>query len=170
MKRTLSIPSTRFILLLLLIISTFSSHGSTLSIKKKLQLKEDIHKVWPFAQTVKIEYDLVMVQLEMMDDENEKKEFLLDYENQVKERYFNDLIKLNIRQGKILLLLIDREIGHTPYQLLSTFLNPSRADFWQKCAQILGADLTLKYRPETYPDIDDVVKKLSKKDIQPYIQ
>lgn len=165
MKKTLSISARLLMLFFILTGLSFTSRGSTLSIKKKLQLKEDIQKVWPLAQTVKIEYDLVMAQLEMMDDDEAEKKFLLDYESYVKDKYFNDVIKLNIRQGKILLLLIDREIGQTPYQLLAKFLNTSRADFWQKCAQILGADLTLKYIPAIYPDMEDIIKRLSKKDI-----
>ncbi len=164
MKKTISILPLLLMLFFILTGISFTSRGSSLSIKKKLQLKEDIQKIWPLAQTVKIEYDLVMVQLEMMEDEEAEKKFLLDYESYVKDRYFNDVIKLNIRQGKILLLLIDREIGQTPYQLLARFLNTSRADFWQKCAQILGADLTLKYLPEIYPDMEDIIKKISKKD------
>jgi len=162
-SKTTTYPANLFVALLLIFCS-ISSQGSSLSIKKKLQLKEDIQKVWPLAQTVKTEYDLVMVQLEMTDDEKAEKKFLLDFESYVKDRYFNDVIKLNIRQGKILLLLIDREIGQTPYQLLARFLNPERADFWQRCAQIVGADLTLKYLPALYPDMEDIIKKISKKD------
>ena len=148
-------------------LSGFSS--GKLSVRKENQLHNDLEKVWPFLQTVKVEYELVVAQLEVMDNDSSKKMFLTDYEDYIKDAYFNQLIKLNIRQGKLLLLLIDRELGKTPYQLLVQFRDAERADFWQKIAQFLGADLKLKYDPFFYPEIESYVKELSKHEIQQYI-
>jgi len=141
----------------------------SLSAKKESQLENDLNKIWPLVQTVKIEYDLVMVQLEMMDEGEKKEKFLLEYEAFVKDKYFDEVVKLNIRQGKLLLLLIHREIGRTPYDLLKEFLNLSRANFWQKFASFLGADLKAKYSPEKYPEIETIVMNLTNQDIHPYI-
>ena len=116
-----------------------------------------------------IEYDLVMVQLEMMEEGEKKEKFLLEYETFVKKKYFDEVVKLNIRQGKLLLLLIHREIGRTPYDLLKEFLNLSRANFWQRFASFLGADLKTKYSPEKYPEIESIVQNLSNQEIHPYI-
>lgn len=143
--------------------------GISLSAKKDSQLEDDLNKIWPLVQTVKIEYDLVMVQLEMMEEGTKKEKFLLEYETFVKNKYFDEVIKLNIRQGKLLLLLIHREIGRTPYDLLKEFLNLQRANFWQKFASFLGADLKGKYSAEKYPEIESIVQNLSNKEIHPYI-
>ena len=137
--------------------------------KKEIQLNKDLNKVWPFIQTVKVEYELVLAQLEIMEDDSIKKAFLSDYEEYVKNAYFDRVVKLNIRQGKLLLLLIDRELGKTPYELLRDFRNRERADFWQKFARILGADLKGKYDPEVYPQIEEIVLKLSADSIHEYI-
>ena len=143
--------------------------GISLCAKKNSQLEDDLNKIWPLIQTVKIEYDLVMVQLEMMEEGTKKEKFLLEYETFVKNKYFDEVIKLNIRQGKLLLLLIHREIGRTPYDLLKEFLNLQRANFWQKFASFLGADLKGKYSAEKYPEIESIVQNLSNKEIHPYI-
>jgi hypothetical protein len=137
--------------------------------KRESQLYDDLSKVWPFLQTVKIEYELVVAQLEIMENDSMKKAFLSDYEEYVKDAYFDRLVRLNIRQGKLLLLLIYRELGKTPYELLRDFRNRERADFWQKFAKFLGADLKSKYNPEMYPEIEEIVLRLSEERIQEYI-
>ena len=154
----------KYLLVTILIFISIS-----LCAKKDSQLESDLNKIWPLVQTVKIEYDLVMVQLEMMEEGEKKEKFLLEYETFVKKKYFDEVVKLNIRQGKLLLLLIHREIGRTPYDLLKEFLNLSRANFWQRFASFLGADLKTKYSPEKYPEIESIVQNLSNQDIHPYI-
>lgn len=154
----------KYLLVTILIFISIS-----LCAKKDSQLESDLNKIWPLVQTVKIEYDLVMVQLEMMEEGEKKEKFLLEYETFVKKKYFDEVVKLNIRQGKLLLLLIHREIGRTPYDLLKEFLNLSRANFWQRFASFLGADLKAKYSPEKYAEIESIVQNLSNQEIHPYI-
>ena len=137
--------------------------------KKDAQLNKDLNKVWPFIQTVKIEYDLALAQLETIDTDSMKKKFLDSYENYVEDTYYKDLIRLNIRQGRLLLLLIDRELGKTPYDLLEQFRNKDRADFWEKIAIFIGADLKSKYDPEVYPEIEAIVLQLSKENINEFL-
>jgi len=165
-KRAISIS------IILLLTAFFTVPGfSALSnfSKKETQLANDLKEVWPFSQTVKVEYELVMAQLEIMENDSMKKAFLADYEEYVKDTYFDRVVRLNIRQGKLLLLLIHRELGKTPYELLRDFRNRERADFWQKFAKLLGADLKLKYDPIVYPEIEEIVLKFSKEANHQYI-
>jgi hypothetical protein len=143
--------------------------SQTNSSKKELQLYEDLSKVWPFSQTVKVEYELVLAQLEMMENDSLKKDYLANYEEYVKDAYFDRLVRLNIRQGKLLLLLIDRELGKTPYELLRNFRDKERADFWQKFAKFLGADLKGKYDPKVYPEIEAIIIKLNSEKKHDYL-
>ena len=165
-------PTISLSLLLLLMafftLPGFSSQNN--SSKKETQINKDIRKIWPFIQTVKIEYDLALAQLETLETDSMKKKFLANYENYVEDTYYKDLIKLNIRQGRLLLLLIDRELGKTPYDLLVQFRDKDRADFWQKFALFLGADLKSKYNPEVYPEIEGIVLKLSNEGIHEFLK
>ncbi|MCF8357487.1 MAG: DUF4294 domain-containing protein [Prolixibacteraceae bacterium] len=124
------------------------------------RLRDDMHKIWPFLQTVKIEYNLVQAQLEFMTDLAERDTFLYNYEQYVKKAYFNELIKLNTRQGKLLLLLIHRELGKTPFELLRLYLDFERATFWQKFAKFLGADLKEKYIARNHPEMEAIIEEL----------
>jgi hypothetical protein len=135
----------------------YASNSQKQNNRKETQLCSDLDKVWPFAQTVKVEYELVLAQLEIMDNDSAKKVFLTDYENYVKDAYFDKVVRLNIRQGKLLLLLIHRELKRTPYELLKEFRNKERADFWQKFALLLGADLKEQFSPKKHHDIETLI-------------
>jgi hypothetical protein len=125
-----------------------------------VQLKEDLQKVWPLAQTVKIEFELALAQAEFLKTKEETTAFWDNYEQFVKDNYFKKVLELNIRQGKLLLLLIDRELGKTSYDLLKEYRSAKRANYWQNVAKIVGADLKEKYNPSTFPEIEQEVKQL----------
>jgi hypothetical protein len=159
-----------FVFLIFLVITTMTGMANTkLSPKKEAQLNEDLSKIWPFVQTVKVEYELVMAQLETIECDSAKKEFLFNYEKYVKDAYFDKVVRLNVRQGKLLLLLIDRELGRTPYDLLVQFLNQVRADFWQKMALILDADLKGKYYAFLHPEMEEIILRLSRESKEEYL-
>lgn len=159
--------STLLILLVLISVTGFAS--STPSPKKTAHLQTDLLKIWPFIQTIKVEYELVLAQLETIECDSAKKVFLLEYENYVKDAYFGKAVKLNVRQGKLLLLLIHRELGKTPYDLLVKFLNQERADFWQKMALILDADLKGKYYSFLNPEMEIYLQKLAQERKHDYL-
>lgn len=124
------------------------------------QLKCDLEKVWPLVQTVKIEFELAVAQMEFLQTKEEKDAFMEEYESFVKEKYFKNVIELNIRQGKLLLLLIHRELGKTPYELLREYRSIWRANFWQRFAKLVGANLKEEYNATLYPNIESEVVKL----------
>ncbi|HNW52418.1 MAG TPA: DUF4294 domain-containing protein [Prolixibacteraceae bacterium] len=166
---TARVVTISLLMLMLAICSASGAVGSKLSPKKEEQLKNDLSKIWPYIQTVKVEYELVEAQLETIECDSAKKEYLLKYEHYVKDAYFDKVIKLNIRQGKLLLLLIDRELGKTPYDLLEKFLNKERANFWQKCAKLVDADLKRKYYSILYPEVEFYLEKLSRERKHDYL-
>lgn len=150
-----------FLLLTLLTNSIFINPLQAKKSNEKQQLKEDIAIVWPLAQTVKIEYELATAQLELSKTEEDKKVFMEKYEEFIKENYFKKVLSLNLRQGKLLLLLIDREIGKTPFELLRENRTLKRAVFWQRFAKITGANLKEKYNPEDHPLIEYEIRLIS---------
>lgn len=125
-------------------------------------LRTDLHVVWPMVLTVKVEYDLAKAQLEFLQTKDEKEQFMEEFEDFVKKKYFKEVIGLNYKQGKLLLLLIHRELGKTPYDLLKEYRNLSRANFWQRFAKIVGANLKEEYSPEVYPVIEREILLLKK--------
>ena len=53
--------------------------------------------------------------------------------------------KLTLSQGKMIIRLIDRETGLTPYVILKNYLDAPSAAFWQGFAKICGGDLKVPY-------------------------
>ena len=129
-------------------------------------LRNDLEVVWPMVLTVKVEYDLTNAQLEFLQSKAEKEQFLENFESFIRETYFKQVINLNYKQGKLLLLHIHREIGKTPYDLLHEYRNIWRAIFWQKFAKLVGTDLREEYYPEEYPVLEKEIVRLQRAGIE----
>jgi len=145
----------------MVMLITFSSNIVWAKKVDVLQLRSDMAIVWPLVQTVKIEYALTTAQLEFIKTEAEKKTFLTQYEKFVKDKYFKEVLGLNIRQMKLLLLLINRELGETPFSLLKEYRSFTRALYWQRLARLTGFNLRDKYDPTTYPEIELEIRKIN---------
>lgn len=145
-------------ILLSISLTTFAT-----SSEKKAFLQEDIAKVWPLIEIVRIEYDLTMARLEFCKNKKEQEEYLHEYESFVKQKYFKLVLGLNLRQGKLLLLLIHRELGETPFDLIKHYLSYRKAIFWQNIAKLVGADLKTEYSPEKYPDIEQSINNFDRR-------
>ncbi len=64
------------------------------------------------------------------------------------ETFEKPLKNLTITQGKLLLRLIDRQTGITPYEIIDNYKGRAAAGFWQGIAKIFGSDMKLPYDPE----------------------
>ena len=89
-----------------------------------------------------------------------------------KDRYVNAVVKdlfkdyekpmrsLTVTQGALLMKLIDRECGITPYVLIQDFKNRYAAGFWQGIAKLFGNDLKRPYDPQGEDAMtEELVKK-----------
>jgi len=63
-------------------------------------------------------------------------------------------------QGKLLMRLVDREIGKTSYQIVKDYKNGLAAGFWQGIAKLFGQNLKDAYDPD---GIDKPTEELVKK-------
>ena len=125
-------------------------------------LRNDLKIVWPMVLTVKIEYDLANAQLAFIETKAEKDQFLKEFEEFIKKKYFKEVFKLNFEQGQLLLLLIHKEMGKTAYDLLKEYRNVNRANFWHRMATMFGTSLKEEYSPNKYSHIDKVVQEMGK--------
>ena len=68
-------------------------------------------------------------------------------EKELLDEYEDDLKKLTITQGRILIKLVDRETGATSYELVKELRGSFSAFFWQAFARIFGSTLKAEYDP-----------------------
>ena len=52
---------------------------------------------------------------------------------------------MTVTQGRLLLKLLDRELGRTSYYVIKNYRGSAAAGFWQGVAKIFGSDLRQPY-------------------------
>ena len=58
-----------------------------------------------------------------------------------------DIRNMTISQGVLLMRLVDRECGMTPYSIIKTYRSGFTAGFWQMVARLFGTNLKTRYEP-----------------------
>jgi hypothetical protein len=130
------------------------------------RLKRDVKKAYPYAkiagQKLK-EYNDVLAE---MKNEKERKAFLKVKEKEMKEEFENDLKKLTIKQGRILIKLIDRETGSTSYDLVKELRGSFSVFMWQSLARMFGTNLKDTYDAKGEDRaIEEIVKMIERGDV-----
>jgi hypothetical protein len=59
-----------------------------------------------------------------------------------------DIRGMTISQGVLLMRLVDRECGMTPYEIIKTYRSGFTAGFWQMVARLFGTNLKTPYQPK----------------------
>lgn len=119
----------------------------------------DVKKTLPYAkyiaQTIIETYEYV----ETLPTEEEQKAHWKRVERELKAEMEPKMRKLTLRQGKLLMQLVERQTGQTSYELLRTFIGGWRAWWWNGFARLLGANLKDPYRPAEVED-DAVTERI----------
>ena len=110
------------------------------------------------VRNVRIVYPYAKLAGEMLNDyeeilmntksERERKQIMKDLEDELNREYGDELKKLTVTQGKILIKLIDRQTGESSFDLVKDLRGSFRAFFYQSFARIFGLNLKVKYDPE----------------------
>lgn len=115
--------------------------------RRYTKLLRDVTKAYPYAKYAKKKLDEMEGEFQGLDTEKERKKYIKTVEKQLTEEFGNELKKLTITQGRILLKLIDRETGNTSYELVKELRGSVSAFFWQTIARLFGSDLKSQYDP-----------------------
>lgn len=119
--------------------------NSKREMRKYRRLVKNVKKVYPYAKLAKRKYDQVSKNLSSLETEKERKEYMKQVEEEIKDEFEGELKKLTISQGRILIKLIDREIGETSYDLLRELKGKFSAFFWQTLARLFGHNLKTNF-------------------------
>jgi len=116
--------------------------------RRYYRLVKNVKKVYPYAKMAGAKYDSVATHLASLETEREQRKYIKQVEQEIVDEYEDDLKKLTVTQGRILLKLIDRETGETSYELLRELKGTFNAFFWQTLARIFGHNLRSEFDPE----------------------
>lgn len=106
-----------------------------------------VKKVYPYAKLAgKLlrEYEPQYLALE---SDKARRKMMRDLEQKLLDEYKDDLKRMTISEGRILIKLIDRETHRTSYAIIKDFRGGVPAVFWQGIAKIFKTDLKTVYDP-----------------------
>ena len=108
----------------------------------------DVKKTLPLAKLVHGIMIETYEYMETLPDDKEKDKHLKKMQKELFDTYMPVLKKLNYRQGKLLIKLIDRECKSSSYQLIQAYLGGVAAGFWQGFGKLFGVSLKTSWDAE----------------------
>lgn len=105
----------------------------------------DVKKTLPYAKIAgRVMYETDQ-QLKTIPTDKERKAFLKTKEKELFAEFEGDLKKMTVSQGRMLLLLIDRECNKTSFEIIKMYRGGFSAVFWQGIAKLFGSNLKSEY-------------------------
>lgn len=108
----------------------------------------NVKKAYPYAVIANERLKELDEELSNMKSRREQKAYMNAAEKEIMQEFEDELKKLTISQGIILVKLIDREIGHTSYEVIKDIRGGFTAFFWQGIARLFGNNLKMQYDPD----------------------
>ena len=111
------------------------------------RLEKRVLKVWPYAAYAGLAMDSLEAELEGIASQKERKAIIELREEALKSRFEGELRNLTVREGVILIRLIDRQADQTTYGVVKELKGRLSAFMWQGLARLFGHDLKSEYDP-----------------------
>lgn len=115
--------------------------------RKYSRLVLNLKKVYPYSKMANKMLAELNQKIDSIDDKKLSKQYIKQVDKELKERYGEELKKLTITQGRLLIKLIDRETGSTSYDLIKELRGSFSAFMWQSLARVFGENLKEEYDP-----------------------
>ena len=120
------------------------------------KLVSNVRKVYPYAKLASDklqEYDTILAHAA---NDAERRRLMKEAEQEITDRYTEELEHLTFTQGAILIRLIDRETGNTSYQLVQELRGKVRAFFYQGFARLWGYNLKTEFDPKNNTEDEQI--------------
>lgn len=116
--------------------------------KRYRKLVRDVKKVYPYAQLAKRTFHDVQATMDTLPKRQQKK-YINEKEDELVAMYLDELKSMTVRQGEILVKLVNREMDKTPYQIIKMLKGGFAATMWQGVAKVFGENLKDTYDVES---------------------
>ncbi len=128
------------------VINRDSNRKSNKEWREFYRLVYNFKKTYPYALIAKekiVYADSILASQKFTRREREK--FIRNFEKDLFKDFEKPLRSMSISQGKLLLKLIDREIGQSSHSIIRSYRGGMAAGFWQGIAKLFGSDLKKPY-------------------------
>lgn len=109
------------------------------------KLVRDVKKVYPYSQLAKSMFTEVQNIMDTLPNNKTRKKYIKEKEKEVVDRYYKELVSMTLRQGEILLKLVDRELNRSSYDIIKELRGGFSAAMWQGIAKAFGESLKTTY-------------------------
>jgi len=133
--------------------------------RKWNKLMRNVVKVYPYARITSellVYYEEELIKIE---NESERKKYMAEAEDVLTHEFKSEVMNMTVSQGKVLVKLIDRETGHTSYELIKELRNGFTAFMWNSLASLFGNSLKVHYDPIEDYEIETIVKMIENGEI-----
>lgn len=130
--------------------------------KRYTRLMKDVKKVYPYAELAGAKLNEFEDDLAKATTERQRNRYYKRVEKALRNEFGDELTNLSVREGRILIRLIDRETGDTSYELVQELRSGFTAFCFQGVARIFGHNLKSEYNAEEGEDelIEDIIVRI----------
>lgn len=115
-------------------------------VKKYYKLVYNFSQVYPYTSVAK--KVIADAEREMAGMNRIKRDrYVLKVENKLLKDFSDIARNMTISQGQLLVRLVDRETGLTPFNIVKTYKSGLAANFWQGVGKLFGQNLKTPYDP-----------------------
>jgi hypothetical protein len=130
------------------------------SLNQNEKMVRNVRVTMPLAIACKSRLTIIDNEMAKLPTKVAQKTYYEKAEAQLKVDFENQLMHLSYSQGKMLIKLIDRETGRTPYKLIKQYKTSYSAMFWQSIATVVGMNLNKDYDVADETEIEFIIKWL----------
>ena len=126
------------------------------------RLVHNVKSVYPYARMAGEKLYELNEQYLLIESERDRRTYSRKVEDELRAEFEGELRRLTITQGRILMRLVDRETGHTTYEIVKDFRGSVQAVFWQAVARVFGSNLKTSYDPTSGEDriIEMIIREI----------
>jgi hypothetical protein len=136
-----------------------SSSMDAEKLKEYQRLKKRVRKVLPYAKLAAYKMQVMEDNLALKTTKRERKKYIKQCEQSMKELYMEQLKDLSIDEGKVLMKLVHRETGRTTWEIMKNYRGGTEAIFWQAFGSVYGHDMKVEYDPVMDYQIEHIIKQ-----------
>lgn len=111
------------------------------------RLVRNVKAAYPYARLAGEMFEEYGEYIMSLESDRERRRFTREMERKLRDELEDDLRRLTVSQGLILIKLIDRETRHTTYDILKDYRGTFSAIFWQSLSRLFGLSLKTEYDP-----------------------
>ncbi len=115
---------------------------------KYRRLVRDVKKMYPYVLIAKKTFIEIQMTADSLPNNRKRNKYVKEREEELWDLYAKELMSCTVRQGEILIKLVNRELNYSPYDIIKELRGSFSALMWQGMARTFGESLKYTYDPQ----------------------